>query len=120
MGEVAGNMTNNNPLVSVIMNCYNGEEFLQRAIDSVLAQTYKNLEIVFWDNASTDNSAEIYLKNAEKDSRFKYFKSEINVTLGEARSFAVNKCTGDYITFLDTDDEWLPEKTELQLKAMIE
>ena len=102
------NMTNKNPLVSVIMNCYNGEKYLQRAIDSIIVQTYKNLEIIFWDNASTDSSADIYRNTAEKDARFKYFKSEKNVNLGEARALAVNECTGDYITFLDTDDEWLP------------
>ncbi len=113
-------MVNTNPLVSVIMNCYNGEEFLQRAIDSICAQTYKNLEIVFWDNASTDRSADIYRSYSEKDPRFKYFRSEKNVTLGEARALAVGKCTGEYITFLDTDDEWLSDKTEVQIKAMQE
>ena len=113
-------MDNMNPLVSVIMNCYNGEDFLQRALDSIVAQTYENLEIIFWDNASTDKSADIYKKNAEKDPRFKYFKSEKNVSLGEARALAVEKCNGEYITFLDTDDEWLPEKTEVQVKAMLE
>ena len=113
-------MENASPLVSVIMNCYNGEEYLQRAIDSICAQTYKNLEIIFWDNASTDKSADIYRINAEKDSRFKYYRSEKNVTLGEARAWAVAKCTGDYITFLDTDDEWLPDKIEIQIKAMLE
>lgn len=111
---------NNKPLVSVVMNCYNGEAFLQRAIDSVLAQTYHNLEIIFWDNDSTDGSASIYMKTAENDQRFKYFKSEKNVSLGEARAMAVEKCTGDYITFLDSDDEWLPDKTEIQIKAMLE
>lgn len=114
------NMANEKPLVSVVMNCYNGEEYLQRALDSICAQTYKNLEIIFWDNASTDKSADIYRKISDKDPRFKYFKSEKNLTLGEARAFAVNKCTGDYITFLDTDDEWIPEKTEIQIKAMLE
>ena len=49
------------PLVSVIINCYNGEEFLENAIDSIYAQTYKNWEIIFWDNSSTDQSAKIAL-----------------------------------------------------------
>lgn len=113
-------MTSESPLVSVIMNCHNGEEYLKRALDSVCAQTYKNLEIIFWDNASTDKSAEIFNEYAEKDKRFKYYKSDKCVSLGEARSYAVNKCTGDYITFLDTDDEWLSDKTEIQVKAMLE
>ena len=59
------------PLISVIMNCYNGEAFLKNAIDSVYAQTYKNWEIIFWDNASTDTSADIALSY---DERLKYFK----------------------------------------------
>lgn len=111
-------MNDNSPLVSVVVNCYNGEEYLQRAFDSILAQTYKNLEIIFWDNASTDRSAEIYRKNALNDSRFKYFKSKENVSLGQARAWAVSECSGKYITFLDVDDEWLPEKTEIQVSEM--
>ena len=61
------------PLVSVIMNCYNGEKYLREAIDSIYAQTYTNWEIIFWDNASTDNSAEIAKLS---DSRLKYFYGE--------------------------------------------
>lgn len=58
------------PLVSVIMNCYNGSKYLKESIDSVLNQTYSNYEIIFWDNQSTDNSAEIF--NSYTDSRLKY------------------------------------------------
>ena len=49
-----------NPLISIIMNCYNGEKYLQEALDSVINQTYKNWELIFWDNQSTDQSAEIF------------------------------------------------------------
>ena len=59
------------PLVSIIMNCFNGESYLGDAIESVLDQTYKNWEIIFWDNQSDDNSAKIF--NKYKDPRFKYF-----------------------------------------------
>ena len=62
-----------NPVVSVIINCHNGEKYLSKCIKSILAQTYKNWEIVFWDNCSTDNSKKI-IKNF-KDTRIKYFKS---------------------------------------------
>ena len=51
---------NNKPLVSIIMNCFNGEAYLLESIKSVLAQTYKNWEVIFWDNKSTDNSGKIY------------------------------------------------------------
>lgn len=102
------------PLVSVIINCYNGEAFLREAIDSVYAQTYKNWEIIFWDNASTDKSAEIA---KAYDEKLRYFKAEVNVPLGEARNLALAKCQGDYITFLDCDDLYLERRLEEQIKA---
>ncbi len=62
------------PLVSIIMNCLNGEKYLSNAIDSVIKQTYKNWELIFWDNQSTDNSASILKRY--KDKRIKYFYSK--------------------------------------------
>ena len=62
------------PLVSVVMNCYNGETFLRDAIDSVYAQTYENWEIIFWDNASTDKSARIAQGYNQK---LQYYKESI-------------------------------------------
>ena len=62
---------NNRPLVSIIMNCYNGEQYLPQALNSVVDQTYGNWELIFWDNQSTDKSAEIFKKY--NDIRFKYF-----------------------------------------------
>ncbi len=99
------------PLISIIMNCLNGEKYLKEAIDSVYAQTYKNWEIVFWDNASTDKSAEIA---RSYDQRLRYFRSEETVPLGEARNWAIEKAKEEYIAFLDCDDVWLPEKLERQ------
>lgn len=107
------------PLVSIIMNCYNGENYLHRSIPSVLAQTYQNWELIFWDNASTDHSKEIFDSYAQNDGRFKYFRSKENVSLGQARAWAVDACTGDYIAILDVDDEWIPEKTEIQIKDLL-
>ena len=63
------------PLVSVIMNCYNGEKYLHKAINSVYAQTFENWEIIFWDNASTDSSAEIA---RSYDGKIRYFYTENN------------------------------------------
>ena len=63
--------SNNHPLVSVIMNCYNGESYLADAIKSILLQTYNNFEVIFWDNQSYDNSASIY--KSFKDKRLKYY-----------------------------------------------
>lgn len=107
-----------NPLVSIIVNCYNGEKFLRKCLESILNQTYKNWEVIFWDNASTDNSQKIF--KSFKDDRLKYFRNSENVSLGQARAWAVNKSNGEYIAFLDVDDEWLPNKTEIQIRQMIE
>lgn len=104
------------PLVSVVMNCYNGEKYLHRSLDSVLKQTYDNWELIFWDNCSIDHSKEIL--DSYNEPRFRYFRSEKNVNLGQARAWAVEKCEGDYIAFLDVDDEWLPKKIEIQLSEM--
>jgi glycosyltransferase involved in cell wall biosynthesis len=101
----------NNPLVSVIMNCYNSDEFLKEAIESVLNQTYKNFEIIFWDNQSTDNSATIV--KSYDDERIKYFYAPKFTPLGSARNLAIKKCSGEWIGFLDCDDIWDKEKLEL-------
>lgn len=98
-------------LVSIIMNCWNGERFLREAMDSVVAQTYSNWEIVFWDNASTDGSRDIALSYG---SKVQYFKSEEKLSLGEARNRAFSKARGDFIAILDVDDIWLPHKLERQ------
>jgi glycosyltransferase involved in cell wall biosynthesis len=102
--------------VSVIINCYNGEEYLKETLESVINQTYRNWEIIFWDNCSTDSSSDIlFLYN---DSRIKYFKGSRNVPLGEARNLAIEKSQGKYIGFLDTDDIWEINKLELQVQKM--
>ena len=102
------------PLVSVIINCYNGEKYLRQAIDSVLSQSYKNFEIIFWDNQSTDASAE--LVQSFNDSRIKYFLSPNHTVLYGARNQAVQKASGDFLSFIDCDDIWSREKLERQLR----
>lgn len=101
-----------NPKVSVIMNCYNSSTYLREAIDSVYAQSYEDWEIIFWDNASTDNSAAIA---KSYDKKLRYFHAEKTVPLGHARNLAIEKARGEYIAFLDCDDVWLPEKLENQI-----
>lgn len=100
------------PLVSVIMNCLNGEKYLEESILSVYAQTYPYWEIIFWDNASTDRSAEIAKSH---DSRLRYFRGSETVSLGAARNEALRRVRGEFIGFLDCDDLWMPEKLERQL-----
>jgi len=101
------------PLVSVIINCYNGEKYLAEAIDSVLAQTYGNWEIIFWDNQSTDHSARI--ARSYSDSRVRYFYAPTHTGLYEARNYAVGKARGEFLAFLDVDDWWLPDKLTRQI-----
>ena len=104
-------------LVSIIVNCYNGEKYVSRCLKSIFSQTHKNFEIIFWDNLSTDKS-QIELKKF-KDKRIRYFKSKKFLKLYEARNFAINKAKGDYIAFLDIDDTWEKKKLQLQLKKII-
>lgn len=100
------------PLVSVIMNCYNGERFLRESIDSVYSQTIDDWEIIFWDNASTDKSVEIA---KSYDAKLRCYQSGTLSPLYTARNLALEKCRGQVVTFLDCDDIWLPNKLELQL-----
>ena len=101
------------PLVSVIMNCYNGAQYLEESIQSVISQTYDNWELIFWDNKSEDKSSEIFKKYQGK--RFKYFYANKHTSLYEARNLAIQKSTGDFISFLDTDDLWEKQKLEKQM-----
>ena len=103
----------NQSLVSIIMNCYNGEAYLCESIESVLSQTYKNWELIFWDNKSVDKSAEIF--KSYKDKRFKYYYAPQHTLLYEARNQAIEKSSGEFIAFLDTDDFWAKDKLELQI-----
>ena len=104
---------NKDPLVSVIMNCYNGEKYVNEAISSVMSQTYNNWELIFWDNLSTDKSKDIFY--SFHDNRLKYKLSEKHTNLSEARIKAIKESQGDLIAFLDVDDFWQKEKLEKQV-----
>lgn len=110
--QTLNHSTSTNTTVSVIMNCLNGEKYLNEAIDSVYAQTYKDWEIIFWDNASTDSSAEIA---RSYDERLRYFKGEETIPLGAARNKALKNCRGEYVAVLDCDDVWFPAKLKKQM-----
>ncbi len=104
------------PLISVIVNCYNGEKYLSNCIKSILNQNYKNFEIIFWDNCSTDKSKKII--NSFKDSRIKKYFSKRFYKLYAARNFAIQKSKGKYISFLDVDDIWKKNKLSEQIKIL--
>lgn len=105
------------PKVSVIINCYNGEEYLEETLESLKAQTYTDYELVFWDNCSTDRSPEIA---KTFDERLRYFRGETLIPLGEARNMALQQTRGEYVAFLDSDDLWEPNKLAKQVAILEE
>ena len=100
------------------MNCKDGEKFLKESLDCIINQTYKNWELIFVDNASKDNSKSIFLNY--NDYRFKYIYINNQVNLGSARQIALKNCSGDFVSFLDTDDLWYDEKLEKQIELFNE
>lgn len=95
------------PAFSVIMPVYNKEKYIERAVKSVLNQTYKNFEIIIVDDKSTDNSLNIIKKF--KDKRIRIFKHRKNKGASGARNFGIKKAKAPYIAFLDADDEYMPD-----------
>ena len=104
---------NKKELVSVIMNCYNGERYLKKSIQSLVSQSYKNWELIFWDNCSSDRSKKILCSFS--DQRIKYYKNNNHTSLYKARNDAIKKSSGKYIAFLDTDDWWRNNKLKKQI-----
>jgi glycosyltransferase involved in cell wall biosynthesis len=102
-------------LVSIIINCHNGQEFLSRCIESVLSQDYQDWEIIFWDNCSSDNSKEIFHRYMLDDDRLNYFYSKEKTNLSDARNLALSKTKGQYVCFLDVDDCWKKNKISKQI-----
>lgn len=96
---------NNQPLLSVIVPVYKVEKYLHRCLDSIINQTYRNLEIILIDDGSPDNSGEICDEYAKKDKRITVIHQE-NKGQGAARNIGINKANGELITFVDSDD-WL-------------
>ncbi len=98
------------------MNVYNGERFLEDALNSLLAQTHADWELIFWDSQSGDKSKEIF--DRYSDSRFHYFCAPVKTTLGMARNNAIQQAKGKWLAFLDQDDLWLPHKLEKQMEKI--
>ncbi len=103
------------PPVSVVIPAYNAERFLARAMRSALAQTYANLELIVVDDGSTDGTAEVI--RAFRDRRVRYF-SQPNRGQGAARNHGICASAGRYVTFLDADDVYLPEKVRRQVEFL--
>lgn len=107
-----------NELVSVIMPSYNTGKFIAESINSVLSQTYNNLELIIVDDCSTDNTDEV-VKSFD-DKRIRYFKNEKNSGAAVSRNRALREAKGKWIAFLDSDDLWIEDKLEKQIKFMRE
>lgn len=109
-------MENNTPLVSVIMTAFNEEKYIREAIESVLAQTYKNFEFIIINDGSTDRTEEIIL--SFNDKRIRYVKNEQNLKLIASLNKGLDITTGDYITRMDSDDICLPFRFQKQVDFM--
>lgn len=107
-------------LISVIMPAYNAEETLCTAIDSVLAQTYSNLELVVVNDCSTDKTLDILKRYSEKDLRVRVISNDVNSGVSKTRHRAVKEAKGEWLAFLDSDDAWVENKLEVQIKLMKE
>jgi len=108
-------MDNEKPTVSVILPTYNRAHLIGRSIQSVLDQTYRDFEIIVVDDGSTDNTEEVI--NSFIDTRIRYVRHQQNKGAGAARNTGIKLVKGKYIAFQDSDDEWLPTKLEIQMKA---
>lgn len=109
------------PLVSVIMPTYNCSKYLSESIDSILNQTYKNVELVITDDNSTDEATISILHHyMEKDKRLNVLFLDSNEGPGYSRNKSIERANGRYIAFCDSDDRWFPDKLERQIAFMTE
>lgn len=108
------------PTISIVVPSYNVSRYIGTAIESVLAQTYNDWELLVTDDASTDNTCEIVERYVAKDSRIHLYRLPSNMGAGVARNNSIVEANGRYIAFLDADDWWYPEKLEKQLGFMRE
>lgn len=106
-------LENCRPQVSVVVNVLNGGAFISTALASILSQSLTDLEVVVWNNGSTDDTEEVV--RSFQDPRVRMFGHSLVVPLYEARNLAISKCRGDFIAFLDADDWWRPDKLERQV-----
>lgn len=104
-------------LVSIIMPSYNTADYIAESIQSVLEQSYTDWELIVVDDCSTDNTDEV-IKPYLTDGRIKYFKNEKNSGAAVSRNHALREAKGKWIAFLDSDDLWMPDKLEKQIRYM--
>lgn len=103
-------------LVSVVIPVYNRKHTIEKAIRSVLAQTYHNVEVIVVDDGSTDSTPTIVAALSKEDPRIRYIRYKTNRGAQAARNTGIRAARGEWIAFLDSDDVWLPQSLELRLK----
>lgn len=109
---------NKKPTVSVIIPTYNRAHLVGRAIQSVLNQTYRDFELIIVDDGSTDNTEEVIKQFQKQDKRIKYLLHEKNRGGSAARNTGIKNTSGVFLSFLDSDDQWLPNKLESEVKIL--
>jgi glycosyltransferase involved in cell wall biosynthesis len=102
--------------VSIIIPAYNGEKFLPRSIGSVLAQTFADWELIIVDDGSTDGTKKVIEDFVKKDPRISYYYEKNSGGPARPKNFAMQYAKGEYIAYLDQDDEWMPEKLKKQIR----
>ena len=105
-------------LVSIVMPAHNSEGSLRESVQSVVAQIYKEWELIIVDDASRDNTLAVATQFASDEPRIRVMRLEQNVGVAEARNRGINAARGQYLAFLDSDDLWLPNKLETQIGFM--
>ncbi|MGQ3686254.1 MAG: glycosyltransferase family 2 protein [Candidatus Loosdrechtia sp.] len=106
------------PLVSVIIPAYNAEAYIEQTLDSVLAQTYKNIEVIVTDDGSQDKTVQIVESIMQRDDRVTLLRQS-NSGVAAARNLAIEKSRGEFIAPIDADDIWYPRKIEKQVDCML-
>lgn len=119
MGTGAKDKKSVDALISVVMPAYNAEITIDQAIQSVIKQTYKNIELIVIDDGSNDKTVEKVNAYTQKDSRVKILHNRTNAGVAVSRNRGVKAARGEWIAFLDSDDAWLPEKLEKQYKRLL-
>ncbi len=104
--------------ISVVIPAFNREATIERALQSVYSQTILPHEVIVVDDCSTDNTVCVVRRLQKQKNNLKLFILEKNCGSQKARNFGIRNATGEWIAFLDSDDEWLPKKTEIQVKAL--
>lgn len=111
-------ITQEQPLISVIMPAYNAEKYIEAAVQSVRSQTYTNWELLILDDCSTDDTAKIAGTFAEMDSRICLLRNSQNVGVARTKNRGIEVAAGQWVAFLDSDDVWHKEKLEKQLAVV--